>query len=91
MKIRANMVVKGMVQGVGFRWFIYREATDLGVLGWVRNTWAGEVEIVAEGEEWQIEALHEKAKTGPSRSRVTGVRVVKETAKDEFNKFEIRH
>lgn len=91
MKIRANMIVKGMVQGVGFRWFVYREAEEIGVTGWVRNTWAGEVEIVAEGEEWQIEALYEKAKIGPSRSRVTGVKVVKETAKKEFNKFEIRH
>ncbi|GJQ32574.1 MAG: acylphosphatase [Ignavibacteriaceae bacterium] len=91
MKIRANFLVKGFVQGVGFRWYILREAQEIGVTGFVRNTWSGEVEIVAEGEEWQIEALHEKAKTGPMRSRVTGVKVVKDSAKNEFNKFEIRH
>ncbi len=91
MIIRANFLVKGLVQGVGFRWYIFREAQEIGVTGFVRNTWSGEVEIVAEGEEWQIDALHEKAKTGPMRSRVTGVKVVKDTAKDEFNKFEIRN
>ncbi len=91
MTIRANFLVKGLVQGVGFRWYILREAEEIGVTGYVRNTWSGEVEIVAEGEEWQIEALHEKAKQGPMRSRVTAVRVVKEAANNEFNKFEIRN
>ncbi len=91
MKIRVEMVVKGLVQGVGFRWFILREAEEIGVTGFVRNTWSGDVEIVAEGEEWQIEALHEKAKIGPSRSRVTAIKVIREEARNEFNKFEIRH
>ena len=91
MQIRVNMIVSGMVQGVGFRWYILQEAEEIGVTGYVRNTWSGEVEIVAEGEEWQIEALHEKAKQGPMRSRVTAVKVVKDSAKNEFNKFEIRH
>ncbi len=89
--IRAAMVVKGFVQGVGFRYFIYREATDIGVTGFVRNLWSGDVEIVAEGEEWQIEELHRKAKEGPMRSNVKSVTVIKEKANNEFTKFEIRH
>jgi len=89
--VRAIMVVKGFVQGVGFRYFIRREAVDIGVTGFVRNLWSGDVEIVAEGEEWQIEALHQKAKEGPSRSSVKSVTVFKEKAINEFTKFEIRH
>ena len=43
-------LVKGRVQGVGFRWFVQREAAELGLRGWVRNTDAGHVEVVASGE-----------------------------------------
>lgn len=43
------------------------------------------------GEEWQIETLYEKAKIGPSRSRVTSVKIIKDSSKNEFTKFEIRH
>lgn len=89
--LRAHMVVSGFVQGVGYRYFIYREAEAVGVKGFVKNLWSGEVEIVAEGEEWQIEILYEKAKIGPSRSRVTSVKIIKDSSKNEFTKFEIRH
>jgi len=40
-------LVKGRVQGVGFRWFVQREAAELELRGWVRNTDAGHVEVVA--------------------------------------------
>lgn len=89
--VRARMIVSGFVQGVGFRYFIYREAVAAGVKGFVKNLWSGEVEIVAEGEEWQIEILYEKTKIGPSRSRVTSVKIMKDSSKNEFTKFEIRH
>ncbi|MBK7865723.1 MAG: acylphosphatase [Ignavibacteriales bacterium] len=89
--VRAHMVVSGFVQGVGYRYFIYREAVAAGVKGFVKNLWSGEVEIVVEGEEWQIEILYEKAKIGPSRSRVTSVKIIKDSSKNEFTKFEIRH
>lgn len=85
------MVVSGFVQGVGFRYFIYREAVAAGVTGFVKNLWSGEVEIVVEGEEWQIELLYDKAKIGPSRSRVSSVKIFKDNPKNEFTKFEIRH
>jgi acylphosphatase len=85
------MVVSGFVQGVGFRYFIFREAVEAGVTGYVKNLWSGEVEIVAEGEEWQIGIIYEKAKIGPSRSRVTSVKINKDSLKNEFTKFEIRH
>ena len=46
-----HFLVKGRVQGVGFRWFVQREAAELGLNGWVKNTDQGDVEIVAAGDE----------------------------------------
>lgn len=89
--VRATMIVKGFVQGVGYRYFILREANEAGTCGYVKNLWSGYVEIVVEGEEWQIEVMHQKAKEGPMRSRVKSVTVFKEETKNEFTKFEIRH
>jgi acylphosphatase len=45
-----HFLVKGRVQGVGFRWFVQREAAEIGLRGWVRNTDDGHVEVLAAGE-----------------------------------------
>ena len=49
--------VKGRVPGVGFRWFVQREAAELGLRGWVRNTDEGDVEVVAAGGEGELAEL----------------------------------
>jgi len=67
-----------MVQGVGFRMFIVREATDLNLSGWTRNRPDGSVVIEAQGEPSLVEELVRKANIGPSKSRVTRV-IVRET------------
>jgi acylphosphatase len=52
-----HFLVKGRVQGVGFRWFVHREAAELGLRGWVRNTDDGAVEVLAAGEPDQLKDL----------------------------------
>ena len=52
-----RFVVRGRVQGVGFRWFVEREAHILGIAGWVRNNADGSVEILAQGTRDQLTAL----------------------------------
>ena len=63
-------LVKGRVQGVGFRWFVHREAAALDLRGWVRNTESGHVEVVAAGDEANIERLHALLAKGSRGSRV---------------------
>ena len=68
-----HFLVKGRVQGVGFRWFVHREAAELGLRGWVRNTDAGEVEIVAAGDPDLIGELRTELHKGSRGSRVDAV------------------
>jgi acylphosphatase len=68
-------VVSGRVQGVGFRWFVEREAATLGVTGWVRNRDDGRVEVMATGTREQLGALHGRLREGPRAARVDEVAV----------------
>jgi len=63
-------VVSGRVQGVGFRWFVEREAAQLGVTGWVRNCANGDVEVMATGTREQLNSMRRKLEQGPRAARV---------------------
>ncbi len=65
--------VEGRVQGVGFRWFVHREASALGLRGKVRNTESGAVEAVAAGTPDQLAQLRRALERGPRGSRVDKV------------------
>jgi acylphosphatase len=66
-------LVKGRVQGVGFRWFVHREAAALGLHGWVRNTESGHVEVVASGDADRLRQLEAALYKGSRGSRVDAV------------------
>lgn len=68
-----HFLVKGRVQGVGFRWFVHREAAEIGLRGWVRNTEDGHVEVLAAGDPEQIQELRAALHKGSRGSRVDGV------------------
>jgi len=65
-----HFLIQGRVQGVGFRWFVHREASQLDLRGWVRNTEEGEVEVVASGSETELASLRSNLRRGPRGSRV---------------------
>ena len=67
---RLHGVVHGDVQGVGFRYFLMREAQRLGLRGWVRNLDDGTVEFVAEGARMDLEVLEQAAERGPRMAHV---------------------
>ena len=65
-----HILIKGRVQGVGFRWFVHREASELDLRGWVRNTEDGDVEVVASGNATDLAELRASLRRGPRGSRV---------------------
>jgi acylphosphatase len=65
-----HFLIQGRVQGVGFRWYVQREAGELDLRGWVRNTEEGEVEVVASGSEADLAELRASLRRGPRGSRV---------------------
>jgi acylphosphatase len=68
-----RFVVRGRVQGVGFRWFVEREAHILGIAGWVRNNADGSVEVLAHGTRDQLSELRSRLREGPRAARVDAV------------------
>ena len=86
-----HFLIRGRVQGVGFRWFVHREAAELGLRGWVRNTEAGEVEIVAAGDAEAIEDLRAELRKGSRGSRVDAVieHELEEAEAETLRSFEI--
>ena len=77
-----QFLVLGEVQGVGFRYFVARRATRLGLHGWTRNLPDGRVEVVVQGEDSALASLEEALRTGPPRARV--FRVEKVEISDEI-------
>jgi acylphosphatase len=71
--VKASFHVHGHVQGVGFRWFVVNEASQLGLAGWVRNEPDGTVSGEAGGEFSLLEAFRERLERGPSHARILGL------------------
>jgi acylphosphatase len=82
--------VRGAVQGVGFRWFVQREASRLGLDGWVANQADGRVAVEAEGADPELELLVEALRKGPAGASVSDVQVRFEPARGGLRGFEIR-
>lgn len=87
---RAEFKVYGIVQGVGFRYFVYRIANGLGLKGYAKNLFDGSVLVVAEGDEEKLQELLMDLKQGPSNAYVQKVEVKYSEPTNEFTKFEIR-
>jgi acylphosphatase len=77
-RIAKHAVVRGLVQGVAFRWTTKTRARELGVVGWVRNLPDGSVEVWAEGSASAVEDLVRWLERGPPSAQVESVEVTDE-------------
>jgi acylphosphatase len=85
-----RFVVRGRVQGVGFRWFVEREAQILGIAGWVRNDPDGSVEVLAIGTPEQLSGLRSSLEEGPRAARVDDVEESEAEPVAGLNSFQVR-
>lgn len=88
---RLKVKITGLVQGVNFRWFIQRRASELGLVGFVQNRPNGSVEFVAEGTREALDRLLDLARMGPSSAVVENVDAQWSAPTGEFHHFEIRY
>jgi len=88
--VTAKMTVTGVVQGVGFRWFVVRAAEKLDVNGWTRNRFDGAVEIEAEGTRGAVEALIREVRIGPRFATVAGVNIEWLQYEAKYKNFDVR-
>ena len=89
MAIARKYVVSGRVQGVGFRFFAERVANQLGLRGYVKNLWNGNVEAYAIGEEVQLEEFKRRLAEGPRMARVESVQESDATVDKTYRAFVI--
>jgi acylphosphatase len=83
-------VVRGRVQGVGFRWFVIRHARELAVRGTVRNRADGTVDAVLQAEDPRaLEAMIDRLRQGPRSARVEAVDVERVETTERFTDFEV--
>jgi acylphosphatase len=90
MKVRVHLIVQGIVQGVGLRYFVLRHAQEMGIEGYVKNLFSEEVEIEAQGERAMVEVLIQEIRVGPRFAHITNVDVQWLSPENSFSGFEVR-
>jgi acylphosphatase len=86
---QVHLFISGFVQGVGFRYFVRRNAKILGLTGWTRNLSDRRVEIVAQGEKEKLEEFIKICSKGPFLSEIKSVSIEHGEAEEKFSGFEI--
>jgi len=86
---RVRILISGLVQGVGFRYYAIAHARRLKVKGFVKNLNDGRVEVVAEGDSRRLEGLEKLLRKGSYGSKVEDVKIFTEQYKNEFKDFDV--
>ena len=88
--VKAEFIITGYVQGVGFRYFVQQNAKRLNIKGYVENLMNGNVQVIAEGKKDAVEELHKILQQGPSRAYVQSVEFTYLDYNHEFDDFAIK-
>ena len=87
--VGAQLTIRGLVQGIGYRYYCYRAASSLGLTGWVKNNPDGSVLVMAEGDRSLVEELIKELKVGPPSATVTDVDVAWTEYTGRFRNFDV--
>jgi len=88
---QVRVYISGRVQGVGFRWWVQKQAQSLKLTGWIKNLDDGRVEVLAQGDKGNLDILLKSLNHGPRFSEVKKFDISWEKEKNEFEGFKILH
>jgi acylphosphatase len=88
--VNAHLLISGMVQGVGYRWFVMRKANEYNLKGYVRNLYTDDVEVEIEGKKALIMDFVKELKVGPRSAHVTDVKIQWSDYEGKYKSFEIK-
>ena len=91
MKKAIKAIISGQVQGVGYRYFAAREASLLGIIGYVRNLYDGRVEVFAEGEDTSIDRFGQILEEGPRFGNVSDIKIENYPPEGIYTNFTIKY
>jgi len=91
MDAHAHMIVSGLIQGVGFRYFVMQHARRMQLTGWVKNLLSSEVEINVEGPRGLIESLIQNLRVGNGYSKVNDIQIQWEEITHQYTGFDITY
>ena len=86
----AHLLISGMVQGVGFRWFVMRKANEYNLKGYVRNLYSDDVEVEVEGNRGLIQEFTKELRIGPRSAQVADIKVQWKEYQGKYRNFEIK-
>lgn len=87
--VAAELKVRGLVQGVGYRYFCYRKALNLNLTGWAKNNVDGSVSLHVEGDRGAIEDFLGDLRIGPPSASVTDVSIAWTQFSGKYDRFDI--
>ncbi|MDQ3022177.1 MAG: acylphosphatase [Bacteroidota bacterium] len=89
MQKRFKILIKGYVQGVGYRYFCYRKAIEYNLNGYAKNLINGSVEVETEGEETMIKEFINELRIGPRNSKVNSINIEELPFENKYEDFRI--
>ena len=86
----AHMVISGLVQGVGYRWFVSRKAQEYNLTGYVKNLYSGDVEVEVEGHKPMILDFVRDLRVGPRSGHVTDMKIDWGEYEGRYGSFDVK-
>jgi acylphosphatase len=88
--VSAHLLISGMVQGVGYRWFVMRKANEYDLKGYVRNLYTDDVEVEVEGEKGLISEFIKELRIGSRSAHITDIKIQWGDYQGKYKNFDIK-